>query len=105
MAHFDMLTKMFRTALASSPGIETANMLQLINIELEELDHDGRRSTEKKRKRCSTKTFAVCPYVMFERQLFMNSQIRRTAEYAREPGYFTPYSIGSSGGFTGYRHS
>ena len=59
MATFHMLTKLFQTELASPFKAEPADMLQTINIELEELDHDGRRSTEKKRRRYTIKPVAV----------------------------------------------
>lgn len=59
MAPFDILTKMFRSGLATPLEAETTNVLQLINIELEELDHDGRRSTEKTRRRYVIKPVVV----------------------------------------------
>jgi hypothetical protein len=70
MAPFDMLSKIFRTALAESSDLETEDMLQFINIELDELDHHGRRSTEKNRKRRLNKTITVCsPFRTEERRL------------------------------------
>lgn len=66
MAPFDIITKMFRSGLASPFEAETTNVLQLINIELEELDHDGRRSTEKRRRRYAIKPVAVSPHSFHE---------------------------------------
>jgi hypothetical protein len=51
MAPFEVLMRTFRTGLASPFKTNPTDMLQLINIELEDLDHEGRRSMERKKRR------------------------------------------------------
>jgi hypothetical protein len=60
MAPFTLLTKIFWSGSTQPFEVEPASMLQLINIELEELDHRGRRSTEKSRRRYAFNPFVVC---------------------------------------------
>jgi len=50
MATFEILTKLFCAGFAGPFETESTNILPLINIELEELDCDGRRSIEKRRR-------------------------------------------------------
>lgn len=59
MATFEVLNKLFRARLASLFNVEPSNLLPLVNIELEELDHDGRRSLERRRRRHTMKPVAV----------------------------------------------
>lgn len=62
MTPIDILTKMFRTALASSFGRDHDEVFCFINIELETLDHRGRRSVERRRRRRRFIQFStVCP--------------------------------------------
>lgn len=50
MVPLNLLTKLFRGE--SSPiDAEGSPAIRFINIELEELDHDGRRSVERRRRR------------------------------------------------------
>lgn len=51
MTTFESLTKLFRDRLATPFDAEPTELLPPANIELEELDHDGRRSIERRRRR------------------------------------------------------
>lgn len=59
MATFDMLIKLFRTLPASNSNAKPPNSSPLINIELEELDHNGRRNLERRRRRYTMRPVAV----------------------------------------------
>src|SRR5690242_4946671 len=59
MATFDMLIKLFRTSPASHSNAEPPNLSPLITIELEDLDHNGRRSLERRRRRYTMRPVAV----------------------------------------------
>lgn len=68
MAPFEMLTRIFRVGLAKTLEPESAQLLQLINIELEELDHDGRRSLGRRRKPLPNKPVVVCLLLILTKQ-------------------------------------
>lgn len=59
MAPFEVLAQILRTGLPGQFEAKPTEMLQPINIELEELDHDGRRSMERRKKRISLRPVAV----------------------------------------------
>lgn len=101
MATFDRLVKLFRTGLASPFEAEPTIMLPIINIELESLDHDGRRSSERRRGRSYAKLLAVrfrCPWVI---DILINIQSRADVMHPREPKYLAPRSFGGPAAFYG----
>lgn len=55
MASLNILVNLFRTEFAYTICAESTDQMPVINIELEELDHSGRRSMERRRRRNSTK--------------------------------------------------
>lgn len=51
MAAFSNFVKLFRTELSCTVDMSSTDLVPVINIELEELGHSGRRSLERKRRR------------------------------------------------------
>ncbi|XPS75630.1 hypothetical protein M3J09_007705 [Ascochyta lentis] len=79
MTPFHMVTSLFLSGLATISEPEHTGLLRLVNIELEDLDHNGRRSTENNRKRLPIKPVAF----------------RKSTGCSREPGHLATYSFGS----------
>lgn len=68
MASLAILTKIFRTGLVSSHEPAPSITLHVVNIELEELDHDGRRNCERRRRgRYMVKSVAVRLSLLYRR--------------------------------------
>ncbi|UPX16591.1 uncharacterized protein EKO05_0006982 [Ascochyta rabiei] len=98
MTPYDKLTGLFSSGLASTSEPKDSVLLQPVNIELEELDHDGRRSAERRRKCLSIKPVAVRSFRTSKRRTLMSSKCRKPAECFREPRHLASYSFGGLAG-------